>query len=127
MKILKILIAGGLVALLCCLVYDRIMHPPEEWQTAERCQACDALENEKLQVLQGTVDLRKDGKMTFQEDKTKKSYALIPCDMNCEQTLVKWFEKMEQLESEKPALYSIEGKTDAKKQEFLMLESVLLN
>jgi hypothetical protein len=127
MKIFKTLIAGGLLALLCGLIYDRIVHPPEEWQTRERCKACDALEDEKLQVLKGTVEIGKDGKMVFQEQKTKKSYALIPCDINCDNTLVNWFEKMEQLEDETPVLYSIEGKLNAEKQEFSMLESVLIN
>lgn len=127
MKILKTLVLGGLLVLVCCLIYDRITHPPEEWQTRERCKACDALEDQKLQVLEVSVEIEKDGKMTFQEQKTKKSYALIPCDTNCENTLVKWFEKIERLEDETPVLYSIEGKLNAEKQEFSMLESVLIN
>lgn len=127
MKILKTLVLGGLLALVCCLIYDRITHPPEDWQTRERCKPCDALEDQKLQVLKGTVEILKDGKMTFQEQETKKSYALIPCDLNCENNLTKWFEKMERLEDETPVLYSIEGKLNAEKQEFSMLESVLIN
>lgn len=45
MKILKTLVLGALLALVCCLIYDRITHPPEDWQTPERCKACDALED----------------------------------------------------------------------------------
>lgn len=50
MKILKTLVLGALLVLVCCLIYDRITHPPEDWQTRERCKACDALEDQKLQV-----------------------------------------------------------------------------
>lgn len=42
MKILKTLVLGALLVLVCCLIYDRITHPPEDWQTRERCKACDA-------------------------------------------------------------------------------------
>jgi hypothetical protein len=99
----------------------------EEWSTRKRCEKCDTLEPNDMQRLVGSIKTLSDKSMLFTEQKTGKSYKLKPCDVECENNLNKWFDKVGLVDKaiDKPFLFDIEGKLETGKNEFL-LESVIL-
>ena len=61
-----------------------------QWQAHENCAEYELSENGEMQRLTGSIEIRANNEMFFNEQKTGKTYKLIPCDINCVNNLNKW-------------------------------------
>jgi len=129
MKFFKTGLLLGFVMTVAYLIYCWITYQPEEWQTRKVCKECTDIENGKLYNLKGTVEITQSRAMIFTEYKSKKKYTLLPCDINCDNRLNKWFQDIGimDIENNVPLYFAIEGEIDNNKQEFKLLNATLLN
>ena len=128
LKLKKPFFAIIILASVSLAIYVWLLQASKEWETNKVCAECTAVEDGEMQRLIGRIEVQPNNKMLFSDMETGKVYNLIPCDVNCNNYLSQWFKKIGFVDSyNEPIYFDIEGKLDAPKKEFLLLNVLLID
>ncbi|WP_337085169.1 hypothetical protein [Elizabethkingia anophelis] len=120
-------IALTLIATIVLVLIALALLNCEKRTTSKKCEECEQLHENEMARYIGKIAPQPNGSMLFIEQKTGKTYQLIPCDSNCDNHLKKWFNKMGFVDvaTKTPLLFDIEGQINSR-NELLMKSAVLV-